>query len=253
MNHLRDLLEHMPANVGVDPHIHAADAANLLHAAQGVAATAQCFWLGDMDAIGEIHVVPELARLPFKEVWFEGELPLIGGQSALIGLLAQEQEDGYVECFGFTRYQHQWALMFAAKLDMEQGSAALSSDLPDVVTEAQYCLYVLRAFCCAMNCTNVVRQKHHADAKIQVARAKRGKAPLFSYWTLVLNGKRKETRKIGGTHSTPRVHLRRGHPRQYAPGKWTWVQPHAVGNRDRGMVHKDYIAGRAMSDSTLKN
>lgn len=247
MNHLRELLEHLPDALGVDPHIHEADATHLLQAAQLRAAMAQCFWLGDMDGICELQVVPELARLPFKTVWFEGEGPLVGGPGALIGLLAYERDDGLVDCLCFMRYQHQWALMWAANdLHMERGSFALSSDLPDVVTGAQYGIYALRAFCCAMNCTNVGRQEHQTEAKLQKARARRGKAPLFSYWTLTLNGRGGETRKLGGTHASPRVHLRRGHPRQYAPGKWTWVQAHAVGNRAAGIVHKDYSAGPAL-------
>lgn len=98
-----------------------------------------------------------------------------------------------------------------------------------------------------MNCTNVGRQEHKPDAALQKARAKRGKQPLFSYWTLELNGRDGgAAQSFGGTHASPRVHLRRGHPRQYAPGKWTWVQPHAVGNRELGMVHKDYVIGKEM-------
>lgn len=47
---------------------------------------------------------------------------------------------------------------------------------------------------------------------------------------------------MGGTHASPRLHLRRGHARQYAEGKYCWVQPHVVGNKKLGMVHKDYRA-----------
>lgn len=64
--------------------------------------------------------------------------------------------------------------------------------------------------------------------------------PLFSYWTLHLTHTDGTPRPMGGTHNSPRVHLRRGHPRQYAPGRWTRVQPCAVGSPSRGMVHKDY-------------
>ncbi len=50
---------------------------------------------------------------------------------------------------------------------------------------------------------------------------------------------------FGGTHASPRLHLRRGHPRQYAPGKYCWVQPCVVGNKAAGMVHKDYAIKHA--------
>jgi hypothetical protein len=100
---------------------------------------------------------------------------------------------------------------------------------------------VMAAFLSALNCTNIKRVEHRPDAKLQKARAKRGKQPLFSYWTLELDLSRAESSEsLGGTHASPRLHLRRGHPRQYAPGKFTWVQPCAVGNKKAGMVHKDY-------------
>lgn len=105
--------------------------------------------------------------------------------------------------------------------------------------------YGVKAFLSALHCSNVRRQEHAPDVKLQKARARRGKAPLFSYWTLQLDGKSDRGADHGGTHASPRVHLRRGHPRQYAPGKWTWVQAHAVGNRAAGIVHKDYSAGPA--------
>jgi hypothetical protein len=43
----------------------------------------------------------------------------------------------------------------------------------------------------------------------------------------------------GGTHASPRVHLRRGHIRRL-PGKNIWVNATIVGNSDLGVVIKDY-------------
>ena len=93
-----------------------------------------------------------------------------------------------------------------------------------------------------MNCSNIIKVEHNPDEKLQKARIKRGKKPLFSYWTLQLSipNEREEGASLGGTHASPRVHLRRGHARQYAPGKYTWVQPCAVGNKSLGVIHKDY-------------
>jgi hypothetical protein len=108
-----------------------------------------------------------------------------------------------------------------------------------------------QSFLSALHCCNVKQEEHHPDAKLNKARAKRGKAPLFSYWTLQLDGKTERGNDHGGTHASPRVHLRRGHPRQYTPGKWTWVQPHAVGNKAAGMVHKDYAAGPGLVSPTI--
>lgn len=68
--------------------------------------------------------------------------------------------------------------------------------------------------------------------------------PLFSTWTLSINipKERRESVALGCSHASPRVHLRRGHPREYRPGLWTWVQPCAVGAKENGMIHKDYRA-----------
>ena len=43
----------------------------------------------------------------------------------------------------------------------------------------------------------------------------------------------------GGTHASPRVHLRRGHIRKIADGRTVWVQACVVGSK-HGMVLKDY-------------
>jgi hypothetical protein len=49
---------------------------------------------------------------------------------------------------------------------------------------------------------------------------------------------------VGGAHASPRLHLRRGHARQFAPGKWTWVRDCAVGNKVAGVISKDYALKR---------
>lgn len=103
---------------------------------------------------------------------------------------------------------------------------------------------ILLRFLTALNCCNVRRTEHKPDTALQKARAKRGKQPLFSYWTLDIDLDHAQTDResMGGTHASPRLHLRRGHARQYAEGKYCWVQPHVVGNKKLGMVHKDYRA-----------
>jgi hypothetical protein len=95
-------------------------------------------------------------------------------------------------------------------------------------------------FMICLNCSNIKRLEHKPDHALQKSRAKKGKLPLFSYWTLHLDGRSESGESLGGTHASPRVHIRRGHPREYTPGKFTWVQPAVVGNPRMGMVHKDY-------------
>ena len=50
----------------------------------------------------------------------------------------------------------------------------------------------------------------------------------------------------GGTHASPRWHVRRGHWRQLADGRRVFVRACEVGDPERGGVIKDYIIeGRA--------
>jgi hypothetical protein len=248
MNHLRELLTAIDVDMGRDPHIDEADADRYFAYLESQGEKAVCFWMGDVDDVCELKVPAELVRLPFETCWFEGEAAADGaGNRALIGMLATETpgEAHAAEVFVFMRHQHRWALMTACTLE-HSGGIGVSGNDRDVLSGAQYAMYALKAFCCAINCTNVIRREHAPDLALQKARAKKGKAPLFSFWTLELNGRGEDGQILGGSHASPRVHLVRGHPRQYEPGKWTWVQAHARGNRALGVVHKDYTAGPAL-------
>ena len=248
MNHLRELLEAIPNGIGVDPCIQEADADRYLSWAEQGAQGAVCFWMGDIDQVSELKAPPELVRMPFKTCWFEGEAATDdAGNRALIGILANETPGEIYagEVLVFMRHKHRWALMLACGLEYNGGVGVCGVE-PDVLSGAKYAMHALKAFCCAINCTNVIRREHKPDAALQKARAKKSKDPLFSFWTLELNGRSEDGQILGGSHSSPRVHLVRGHPREYQPGKWTWVQAHARGNRAHGMVHKDYSAGPAL-------
>jgi hypothetical protein len=94
-----------------------------------------------------------------------------------------------------------------------------------------------------LNCTNIVSIEHVAPIKLNKKRIAQGKCPVFSFKTLrvkVPNEGREKKPSLGGTHSNPRVHLRRGHIRRLPTGKSTWVQSCVVGSLEKGAVHKDY-------------
>lgn len=89
-------------------------------------------------------------------------------------------------------------------------------------------------------CSNVETVAHPAPAALNRKRAKAGKVPIFEHRTLVLSGGGgSKGAPNGGTHASPRVHLRRGHIRRL-PGKTVWVQACVVGDKSRGVVSKDY-------------
>lgn len=105
---------------------------------------------------------------------------------------------------------------------------------------------VWRAFA-VMACSNVRTRDHQPDAALNKKRAKAGKVPLVSYKTLeivVPNTRYEGGGSGGGTHASPRVHLRRGHIRKIADGRTVWVQACVVGSK-HGMVLKDYKLRKA--------
>lgn len=69
-----------------------------------------------------------------------------------------------------------------------------------------------------------------------------GKQPFFSYKVLQLAEEQRASVKggSGGQHSSPRMHLRRGHLRRLE-SKVVWVRPSMVNAESkRGVVIKDY-------------
>jgi len=94
-----------------------------------------------------------------------------------------------------------------------------------------------------LNASNVTTQEIAASKQLAKARMRRRKLPLYTYKVLVL--KTSTARFLGGAghHDSPRIHLRRGHLKKRKSGIFWW-QPHAVGDRKRGIVVKDYDASR---------
>jgi hypothetical protein len=80
-------------------------------------------------------------------------------------------------------------------------------------------------------------EPHKGQNKLRRAR---GMAPLFTYKVLTIGGLKRKSRHLGGTHASPRSHLRRGYYRTSRHGVRHWVQPCMVKGGTEGFVHKDY-------------
>lgn len=91
-----------------------------------------------------------------------------------------------------------------------------------------------------LNCSNVYKEENKPPKFINAKRAAKGKIPFFSYWTVHIRQKEKSIENCGGTHASPRLHLRRGHIRRLANGVTVWVTHCLVGNKSLGIVQKDY-------------
>lgn len=216
-----------------------------------LADNAVCFHMGSDDTCDHLRGIPGMFRLPFDVCWFEMNLEPRADRIGRMGVLALQVREGQIGYWVFATTDLNpgiWGLIAfcpdAHESKSPEGRPAIYGKHWPASFDVGYVSGSLWGYLSAMYCSNVERQEHKPADKLQKARAKRGKAPLFSYWTLQLRGRQEKGQPLGGTHAGPRVHLRRGHPRQFAPGRWTWVQPHAVGNKAAGMVHKDYDGSR---------
>ena len=248
MNHLREFLEeYASGNVFSISGLpkSADDFANI--AVTGVAEQSMCFF-AEIDALAGMKPVKELCeRLPFNACWFEFQITQ--PRSAFVCVLAVQKADAPgATWIIFRKMTGEWSLLGAARTG--DGNLACYTAPEFGSAWVQEIVNAARVYITAMRCSNVAQAENKPSAALQSSRAKKGKPPLFSYWTLTLKNERSEDSSLGGTHAPPRLHLRRGHPRQYAAGKWTWVQPCVVGNKDLGMVHKDYrLAGLPHNDT----
>lgn len=209
---------------------------------------AVCFYLGNVKDISAIDS-PSLrginVDLPFETCWFEFDLSPVNKPTIVFGVMADSAKQGEAWLAVFAKINGQWNYLFTGLTENNMMTMTADDDMESVLDDFyRLALGVIRTALCAMKCVNIERIEHAPDGRLQKARGKRGKKPLFSFWTLALAipNEKDARNKCGGTHSSPRLHLRRGHPREYRPGLFCWVQPHAVGNKKLGVVHKDYAS-----------
>ena len=205
---------------------------------------AMCF-VAQPEVCDGLRIVNELIRLPMPVCWFE---ICDSSGDCLSGILAREGKNAGGK-FDFCMLQRvgpqgAWCLIGAGHADGESWCLlfpANGNENADVVVEL---LQWLACYLGALNCVNIKRTEFKPKPSKQSVLRAMGRQPLFSTWTLEidLNRSRNEGIDQGGTHASPRLHLRRGHARQHRPGVWCWVNPHVVGNKALGMVHKEYEA-----------
>lgn len=242
-NHLHELRELIEGNAPIF-FDHMAEK-QMDHVAENfdvASSQAVCFEAGDIDDVLGFKIIEELVRLPYPVMWIEGRMDSDVGGHSILGQLVWTHE-GVINSAVFRKLQGQWRYLFGFEhRDGKQNVGHFDKGWPRDFLRLP--VQFLFKFLSALNCTNINRVEHKPPEKLQKARARRGKKPLFSYWTLEIDlpKSRAAGENYGGTHAAPRLHLRRGHPRQYAPGKYCWVQPCVVGNKAAGMVHKDYAA-----------
>jgi hypothetical protein len=105
--------------------------------------------------------------------------------------------------------------------------------------------FVLLCFLNALNCSNV----SIASSQPKKGRVKAKDAlPFDTYHVLMIEtpGAAPGASGLGGSHRSPREHLRRGHIRRLSDGRRLWVNATVVAaGRGAGVVTKDYAMRRA--------
>jgi hypothetical protein len=248
MNHLHQLIDALESDNATIPNsvpIEQSEAVVLFTLKKSKQAI--CFDMGEVELINTIKEVPQLVRLPYPVCWFEGSI-FSENRSVLFGALAtclNNEKPTYINAVVFRKTaQSKWSCAGSIRMMPNEKTVSVLISPKESKDTLQVISMWIGHFLSALHCTNIHRHEERPPEALQKARKKRGKQPLFSTWTLdlMLPKQDRDQNHHGGTHASPRLHLRRGHPRQYANGKWIWIKEHVVGNKSLGMVHKDYRA-----------
>lgn len=105
------------------------------------------------------------------------------------------------------------------------------------------------ALCEALSCTNVMHKPMETiDPRVNERRIRDGKVPLYEtrvLWINVPGNEGSQGDGQGGSHKSPKQHLRRGHIRRLSSGKNVWVNSTIVGAKENGYVEKQYAIRKA--------
>lgn len=252
MNHLHEVLDAIESKrATVQDTIPEDKELGIVKLFLSMAKDAVCFNAGDGIEIGNLSGIAELIRLPFNVCWVEFFVNAASpdNRRVLFGAMCEMSgtDINVVPIVKNTKNQT-WHIMDVMVIRVDVSTKLINYlTTPEMQNWYTSIGGILVRFLSALNCTNVRAIEESPPAALNKARIRRGKQPLFSTWTLSISipKDRRDSSALGGSHASPRVHLRRGHPREYRPGSWTWVQPCAVGAKENGMIHKDYKAVHA--------
>lgn len=221
----------------------------------------QKFFVGDGGGLPEIRSdyfnSDTFPRLPYETCAFEFTNDGDGRQWGSI-VIAWESP-GLMEFVHFHRLPQSdsWCFAGHAELSKDENAIAYYPDgiinkLREGLSKDDMKLYIeffqwqVAKFLSVLNCVNVKTEIIEAPVALNRKRQKSGKPPIYSYKTLVLRPSAAQRSDQGGTHESPRIHLRRGHIKHRRTGDFWW-QPHVVGDRARGIVMKDYRADKLVA------
>ena len=200
-----------------------------------------CDYKSTADAFSEdgALVLGTFPKLPFRQVWLEIEVT----EEYLIAVALRDGgsvRGGYVFAkdsgAGWGSLSTVWVAPGDETVKMAFSAHHSQADKDAVGGFVSIAFSLFKAL--AEGAAEVTQHEVRTIKRGQLA--KKGIPPLYTYHTLVLKPRVEPGPPLGGTHASPRAHLRRGHFRHYKSGKVVWVEAHAVGDKKLGLVHKDY-------------
>ena len=196
----------------------------------------------DMFSAGQIVSIDIAPNMPYKNIYCEAS-----HGNNFMGYWVYSATDGstYIEFFPSVGGIHK-SDAIARILPDKNIDLMLGSEKQEVIERA---LLILFSYINVINCSNVILIDN-IPSPFKQSRIKKGKSPLFEYKTLHIHHRTTKNKNKGsGTHSSPRVHLRRGHIRKLSDDRTTWVQPCVVGDKSKGVVHKGYKYKKALESN----
>lgn len=201
----------------------------------------------------------EEVNLPYPKIVFEVDAFLSGDmQNAPTIMLLEQIEDFIYMKLAIKNKKGIWVIVEIKedllRLEFNRKTFDLQMKFPENALDAEQMQGIANnyhsslfgtfvSFVCALSCKNTQIE----NSSIQPSKTKntmrknKGKLPFFTHKILTIDGLTNTTKSSnGGSHSSPRIHLRRGHIRRL-PNKNVWVNSCVVGDKSKGVVSKDYL------------
>lgn len=217
----------------------------------------QKFYLGAAELLPDKDVDPAtFPRLPYPRVLFEVEAPQQVGKPLHIYFCLMSETDHLVTGAVFSiAHGFSAPIVFHGVGELNRQTQLYAWSAPRYASDMLYeqlmkqgsiCAAVMNACGLALevlSCVNVSPELMASPIALNRKRARAGKPLIYEYKILVLRRGHACAQSLGGSHDSPRIHLRRGHVKRRKTGKFWW-NGHVVGDRRRGVVVKDYDASR---------
>lgn len=233
--------KHILSNIESCQKFHIGDVSDILHATKNIE-----------------NVDLKILRLPYKKIYMDFICPT-HIQLAKTAAIVIESEEGHQVFFMQNGKQLKRWYPASSFLDYNQETKELNTHIrkglgeEDKKIETQWVSIfgkLVYKTLVLLTCKNIVTEKIIAPIKLNKKRRLSGKQELFDYHVLnvVIPSKRKGYQEKGVPLSHNRVHLCRGHFKEYTTehplfGRLTglyWWQPHVRGQNKDGIVMKDY-------------